>query len=69
MEMARFNHYRLMWLWLSMAHVVKKVLDLPDTLHPNTYTSILMYTAFIFAVSAIGLLLGVSVNKIVKSAR
>jgi hypothetical protein len=59
----------LMWLWLPMAHVVKKVLGLPDTLHPNTYTSILMYTIFTFAVSAIGLLLGVSINKIVKSAR
>lgn len=58
----------LMWLWLPMAHVVKKALGLPDTLHPNTYTSILMFTVFTFAVSAIGLLLGVSINKIVRSA-
>lgn len=57
----------LIWLWLPMTHVVKKVLELPDTLHPNTYKSILMFTAFTFAVSSIGLLLGVSINKILKN--
>jgi hypothetical protein len=56
-----------MWLWLPMAHFVKKVLGLPDTLHPNTYTSILMFTEFTFAISAIGLIVGISINKIVKS--
>lgn len=59
----------LMWSWLPMAHVVKKVLGLPDTLHPNTYTSILMLTLFTFAISAIGLILGANINKIVKSAK
>lgn len=46
----------LIWLWLPMAHVVKKVLELLDTLHPNTYPSILLYTVFTFAVSSIGFL-------------
>jgi hypothetical protein len=59
----------LMWLWLPMAHVAKKVLGLPDTLHPNTYTSILLYAIFTFVISAIGFLLGLFARKIVKSAR
>lgn len=46
----------LFWLWLPMARVIKKVLGLPDTLHPNTYSSILLYTIFTFAVSSIGFL-------------
>lgn len=56
----------LIWLWLPMAHVVKKVLGLPDTLHPNTYTSILLLAVFTFVISAIGFLLGMSASKIMK---
>ena len=29
------------WLSVPLAHLIKHVLGLPDTLHPNTYTSIL----------------------------
>jgi hypothetical protein len=39
------------WVWLPGTHLVKRVLDLPDTLQPNTYTSILMLAAFSFAPS------------------
>ncbi len=33
------------WVCLPLTHLVKHVLDLPDTLHPNTYTSILFLAA------------------------
>jgi hypothetical protein len=56
----------LMWLWLPMVHVVKKALGLRDTLHPDTYTSILLFSVFTFVVSAIGFLIGVLASKIVK---
>ena len=29
------------WACVPLAHVVEHVLELPDTLHPNTYTSTL----------------------------
>ena len=35
-------------------NLVKHLLGLPDTLHPNTYTSILMLGAFTFVVAALG---------------
>jgi len=42
------------WAWLPSAHLMKKVLHLPDTLHPNTYGSILKLAAFSLVVTAIG---------------
>jgi hypothetical protein len=42
------------WVWLPLIHLVKRVLDLPDTLHPNTYLSILMLAAFTLVVAALG---------------
>lgn len=51
------------WLCLPLAHVVKHVLGLPDTLHPNTYTSILMLTAFTLVATAIGTEAGVLLNR------
>ena len=55
------------WICVPLAHVVKHLLGLPDTIHPNTYTSILMLAIFTFVVSAIGFLFGVLINKILKS--
>jgi hypothetical protein len=55
----------LLWLWLPMTHIVKKVLGLPDTLHPNTYVSILMFTVFTFVISSIGFIIGIAIHKIV----
>ena len=43
------------WACIPLAHVVKHVLGLPDTLHPNTYTSILLLAAFTFAVALFGI--------------
>lgn len=57
------------WIFVPMAHVVKHLLGLPDTLHPNTYASILMLAVFTFVVSAIGFLFGTLVNKISKGAQ
>jgi hypothetical protein len=42
------------WACVPLAHVVKHVLGLPDTLQPNTYKSILMLAAFTFVVAALG---------------
>lgn len=46
------------WVCVPMAHVVKHLLGLPDTLHPNTYTSILMLAVFTLVVSALGFFFG-----------
>ena len=52
------------WLCIPMAHVIKHMLDLPDTLHPNTYTSILMLAAFTFVIAAIGTGCGVLLRRL-----
>ena len=57
------------WACVPMAHAVKHLLGLPDTLHPNTYTLILMLAVFTFVVSVIGLLFGTLINRISKGAQ
>lgn len=52
------------WLFDPLVHFIKHILGLPDTLHPNTYLSILMLAVFTFVVSAFGLGFGVLVRKI-----
>ena len=42
------------WACIPFAHVVKHVLGLPDTLHPNTYTSILYLALFTLMSGTIG---------------
>jgi hypothetical protein len=42
------------WACIPLAHVVKHVCGLPDTLHPNTYLSILYLAAFTLAVAIVG---------------
>ncbi len=44
--------------------VVKHVLDLPDTLHPNTYASILYLAAFTLVVATVGTGCGVLVRRL-----
>jgi hypothetical protein len=53
----------LVWAWLPAAHLVKKALNLPDTLHPNTYASILKLAAFTFVVAAVGFGMGLLLNR------
>jgi hypothetical protein len=54
----------MVWIWLPMAHVVKRFFGLPDTIHPNTYASILMIGIFSFAVTGVGLGFGVALRRL-----
>src|SRR5207249_2526520 len=56
----------LVWVWLPLAHVVKHMFDLPDTLHPNTYGSILKLATFSFVVATIGFGLGLMLHRLVR---
>jgi len=47
------------WACVPLAHVVKHVVGLPDTLQPNTYTSILYLAAFTLVVATVGTACGV----------
>jgi hypothetical protein len=42
------------WLCVPGVHLVKHLLALPDTMQPNTYTSILMLAAFTLVVTTLG---------------
>jgi hypothetical protein len=54
-----FGSIVAVWAWLPLAHVFKHALHLPDTLHPNSYRSILYLGLFTFAVSVAGMMAGV----------
>lgn len=43
-----------LWLWVPLAHLIKHMLGLPDTLNPNTYTSILLLALFTLVVTVLG---------------
>jgi hypothetical protein len=47
------------WACVPLAHVVKHVVGLPDTLQPNTYISILYLAAFTLVVATVGTACGV----------
>ena len=51
------------WICVPLAHLVKHVVGLPDTLHPNTYGSILMLAGFTFVVAALGTGAGMLVHR------
>jgi hypothetical protein len=51
------------WIWLPGVHLVKRILDLPDTIHPNTYQSIVALAAFSLGVAAVGTLAGVALRR------
>ena len=53
------------WSCVPLAHLVKHVLGLPDTLHPNTYASIGTLAAFSLAVAAAGTGGGLWVRRLV----
>jgi hypothetical protein len=46
------------WAWIPAAHLAKRLLGLPDTLHPNTYASIVMLAAFSFVIATVGIACG-----------
>jgi hypothetical protein len=54
----------VLWACVPLAHVVKHVLGLPDTLHPNTSTSIVYLAAFTLVVATVGAGCGVLVRRL-----
>ncbi len=56
------------WVWLPMSHALKHLMRLPDTIHPNTYASLLKLGAFTFVVTAIGLGFGLAVRRLSRRA-
>ena len=52
------------WVWVPMAHVLKHLMRLPDTIHPNNYASLLKLGAFTFVVTAIGLGFGLGFRRL-----
>lgn len=52
----------LVWFCLPAAHLIKHLLNLPDSLHPNTYPSILMLAAFSLAVCLGGTAIGAAIH-------
>jgi hypothetical protein len=52
------------WACVPAAHVTKHVLGWPDTLHPNTYASILYLAVFTLAVAIAGTGVGVFTHRI-----
>jgi len=59
----------VMWACVPTAHLVKHVLGLPDTLHPNTYTSILYLAVFTLCVAMVGAGFGLLTRKLARSGR
>jgi hypothetical protein len=53
----------VVWLWLPLPHVVKKMLGLHDTLHPNTYASIAKLAIFSLVVVAVGDAVGLALRR------
>ncbi|MCX6549868.1 MAG: hypothetical protein NTY02_02475 [Acidobacteria bacterium] len=51
------------WVCVPLAHVIKHVLGLRDTLHPNTYVSILYLAVFTLVVATVGTGLGVLLHR------
>jgi hypothetical protein len=54
------------WSWLPLVHLVKHMFAMPDTIHPNTYASILKLAAFSLVIVAIGLGLGVGLRRLLR---
>jgi len=52
------------WACVPMAHLANHVLGLADTLHPNTYASILLLAAFTLVVATVGTVCGVLVRRL-----
>lgn len=58
----------VVWASVPLAHVVKHVFGLPDTLHPNTYRSILFLAVFTLVVSMIGAASGLLLRRVASAA-
>ena len=58
-----------MWSPLPLVHAVKHLLTLPDTLHPNTWSSLLTLAAFTLVVADAGVVCGSAVHRSSAAAR
>lgn len=56
------------WLCVPLVHLIKHVFSLPDTLNPNTYTSILLLALFTLVVTALGAGAGLLIHRWTASA-
>ena len=56
------------WVCVPLAHVVTHVFALPDTLHPNTYMSILYLAAFTLVIATGGTACGALAHRIATGA-
>ncbi|MGA7990945.1 MAG: hypothetical protein WCC53_05885 [Thermoanaerobaculia bacterium] len=56
------------WACVPSAHLAKHVLGLPDTLHPNTYASILKLAAFSLALATVGTACGILLRTLIATA-
>ena len=56
------------WVCIPLAHVVKRALGLPDTLHPSTWASIVMLASFTLGVAALGTATGALVRRALAGA-
>jgi hypothetical protein len=56
------------WAGVPLAHLVKHALGLPDTLHPNTYTSILYLAAFTLCVATVGAGFGLLARRLARGS-
>jgi hypothetical protein len=54
----------VIWACVPLAHFVKHFFGLPDTLHPNTYTSILYLAAFTLVVATVGTACGMLIRRL-----
>lgn len=52
-----------MWIGVPLFHVFKHIWQLPDTLQPNTYASILLLAGFTLVVVSIGIAGGALMHK------
>ncbi len=60
----------VLWACIPVAHLIKHVFGLPDTIQPNTYSSILKLAAVTLVVAAAGTACGAAIggrNKAISS--
>ncbi len=56
------------WVCIPLIHLVKHLLNLPDTINPNTYGSIIKLAIFTFVIVSIGFGIGIFFNRFIKDA-
>ena len=54
------------WFCLPLAHLIKHIIGMPDTIHPNTYVSILMLGVFTFVIAAVGSGCGIFLHRFIR---